>query len=298
MLNFNDTTIAEMYEKLLFDDSEEKYFEYFSNGTRKHSFESLKPYFEQFFTFKIIDTALFFEPHDRCITHKLLSFMLIHENNFRRLPFTKNTLEKFYEVSTSNNNNIPYEFIMESLISIKWKHVFKDLYRCIEALYAWPMIDKLLQESGDCCNCSDVDYLVETIEKTLGWRATEREALKLLLQRVPVEIIDSFINIFNGTDPKWKTWEEAIETRKKKIESITNLDEISEIEKEIERYDNDIHITKANYIGNQLYDLRNSLVHFRKALKKEVSLSDEQWNVLTVSMLAFIMSIYDHFHEG
>lgn len=297
IIEFDDSKVLEIYDKFLYNDPEQTEFDYFQNGTRKHTFESIKPFFENFIIFKIVDIDLFKNIDKKLDIFKILSFMMIHDNDIRRLPFKKNTLNKFYEIATSQNQYIPYEFITESLISTKWKHIYKDLYRCIEALYAYPKVSNLI-ENNDCCKCENIEKIIASIENELGWRPTEQEALQSLLKLSSNDLLGRFIDLFNVNDPNWKPLEESISTRENEI-SRGGI-EPAEIESkmhEIERYQQDVRYKKADYIGKKLYKLRNSLVHFRKALGQANQFNDEEWNRLTVYMLDLISEVYDKFHE-
>lgn len=290
LIKINNSKSLEIYDELLYkeEDTEDKVFEYFENGTRKHSFDSLKPYFEDFKVFKVTNNEFFNSEEASIDVYKLLSFLLIKNNNMRQLPFEEETLMQFSDISTGRNFFIPYDFIMESLIAIKWKHVFKDLYRCIENLYAFPKAKKLI----DNMNCSEsikIEDIIISLENQLGWRPTEQQALQELLKFAKPTILNEFLKVFTNNS-SWSTQEEL---KDKKIEEAI-FDTL-----EIEKLDKEINQKKAEYIGKSLYKLRNSLVHFRKALDSDNNkFDDTEWNILTRGMLMFIVEIYNEMYKN
>ena len=288
LIKFDSNRSLDIYDELLYseENTEHKWFDYFGNGTRKHSFDSIKPYFEDFKVFKIINNDFFLNPSNSDINiYKLLSFLLINKNNMRQLPFEEETLLQFSDISIERNFFIPYEFIMESLIAIKWKHVFKDLYRCVENLYAFPKAKKLI-EKMNCSESIKIEQIVEDLESQLGWRPPEQQALQELLKFSTTEVLDEFLKVFLKDELK------------KELEKLQNEKKSYIDEEEVERLSEKIHRKKADYIGVKLYNLRNSLVHFRKALNnQDTEFNDEQWNILIKSMLMFIIEIYNEMYE-
>ena len=289
LLKFNKHESFTIYDSLLYktDNIQNDDFEYFSTGARKHSFASLESSFEGFKVFKVKNNEFFF---DREVNfYKLLSFILIDSNNMRKLPFEEKTLIQFNEISIGIGKNffIPYEFIMESLIAIKWKHVFKDLYRCVENLYAFPKAKKLIDDMN-CSESIEIEDIIISLESQLGWRPIEQQALQELLKFATPIVLNEFLKVFTD-DSSWSTQEEL---KMKKIEeAISDTLEIEKLDKEIDQ-------KKAEYIAKSLYKLRNSLVHFRKALDTDSSnFDDTEWNILTRGMLMFIVEIYDEMYK-
>lgn len=291
LIRFKKDLSQDIYDALLYETSNinDDGFQYYSNGIRKHSFSDLKRYFEDFKVFKVTDNSIFID--EEVNIYKLLSFIFIHSNNMQKLPFEEETLLQFHEISIDRGNSffIPYELVFECLIAIQWKYVYKDLYRCVENLYAFPKAKKLMQ-SMNCSNSIKIEDIITSLENKLGWRANEKEALQQLLMYVSLHTLDSFLKVFDSDD-SWKTEEEL----KKEKEEMVEPDTLA-----IDQLNKDIYRKKANYVGKRLYKLRNSLVHFRKALTDEEfsNLDDEKWNILTRSMLMFISEVYDKMYSN
>jgi len=259
-ISFKEDKLISIYDNLLYKEDEiYTDFEYFSSNQkkiRKHSFEKLKGYFEDFKIFKILDDDFFLNHNGKLDIFNLLSFLLIEKNSMGRVPFEEQSLSKFYDISIEKNPYIPYEFIMESLLAIRWKHIFKDLYRCIEALYAFPKAQKFIEDI-EYPNIMEIEKVILSLEEKLGWRPTEQQALQELLTFLDEKSIENFLIVYP--------------------------------------YDGD---KKVEYIAKKIYRLRNSLVHYRKALySEENNLSDEQWNQLIRSMLIFIQKIYKEMYR-
>lgn len=150
--------------------------------------------------------------------------------------------------------HIPYENILQGMLSIYWGNLFLELYRCIEQLYAAPRIIKLCEHWPSTVSIHD---LAEKLEKTLGWRPKEDDALARLLSECDPSTIESACSAFE----------------------VVDLD------------DEDMKSTPAERLAKSIYRLRNSLVHFRPATKMTKK-KDAEWRVITDAMIGLVDELY------
>jgi|LakMenE18May11ns_1017448.scaffolds.fasta_scaffold9846276_1 hypothetical protein len=165
-----------------------------------------------------------------------------------------NSLKKAQSIFEGACEQIPYEIILQGLLSISWGGCFLELYRVIEQLYPIP---KLLKLTAVWPTNIPLNELAADIEKNLGWRPKENEALAELISSCD----ESTVTILSSAFCKVRT-----------IKS------------------------DSSKISEDLYRLRNSLVHFRQALSRQ-DLSDAEWNLIIVAMLELSSELYRRYGE-
>lgn len=181
--------------------------------------------------------------------------------NLGPLMLDAETKDSLRSLFEDESDHIPFPLILQGVLAFAWQTLFLELYRCLEQLYPAPRLSELASELLSSRSLFD---LADIIETTLTWRPKEDESLIKILRycsRVPVD--------------------EALQA--------------FEREPSIE-YDQAVEVA-----GRAIYQLRNSLVHFR-ASRKSMVLSDVNWNILIRAMSSFISQSYsevgDRFYKA
>jgi hypothetical protein len=169
------------------------------------------------------------------------------------LALSRDTLRKISSLFESGAEEIPYPLLLQGLLSSRFDNFFLELYRCIEQLYAVPLLTKLKSKIN---HSSPIVELARHLEEVISWRPRENEALAGLLAGVQdttrKEIIGALCPT-GATTPK----------------------------------------STAKNCAARIYDLRNSLVHFRPGLTRS-EFDVAGWNRIISVMIDVLSEIYAH----
>jgi hypothetical protein len=170
------------------------------------------------------------------------------------LEISHGTKLKLIGIFEGGSAVMPFPLLLQGVLSYSWSALFLDVYRSIEQLYSAPKIEKLAAKFSINCALSD---LAEALESFISWRPKEEEALALLLGEVSQPVRASIINAF------FKGAGEPPEATPAKC---------------------------ASYI----YQLRNSHVHFRPAMKA-TPMPPEMWDNIISAMCDAVFEVYEKF---
>jgi hypothetical protein len=163
------------------------------------------------------------------------------------LPFSAETKEIYLQVVLESDASVPFRNVISSLYSGHWQHSFLEIYRCIEALYAIPVIEALHRELN--LTIPLLDFIAK-IESHSGWRPREEDALGKLYSVCDDPTVSKIQSCFPlQADQKPAGW---------------------------------------------MYNLRNSVVHFRPATQK-IDLTEDQWNRVVQGTLLLVKEVYSKF---
>lgn len=170
------------------------------------------------------------------------------------LEISPKTKLKLVGLFEGGSSVMPFPLLLQGVISYSWSALFLDVYRSIEQLYSAPKIERLAEKFSINCALSD---LAEALESFISWRPKEEEALSLLLGEVSQPVRASIVNAFfqGAGEPPDPTPAKC-----------------------------------ASYI----YQLRNSHVHFRPAMKA-IPMSPEMWDKIISAMCDAVFEIYEKF---
>lgn len=90
---------------------------------------------------------------------------------------------KLFDLGTVNLENIYL-----SLTAVHHKHIFIEVYRCLEAIYYLPCMLDLKSKIQAPVDAFD---LARYVAKSLSWREKERESINALLKDIPYDIIET-----------------------------------------------------------------------------------------------------------
>jgi hypothetical protein len=163
----------------------------------RYNFQAIEKFFEPILVYKIYEDCPFIND-DTIDLIKLSSFYIIKNREIMWLDFTQETLSIFEKIFLEGSNNIPYENLMFSLVSVNWKYSFLDVYRCIERLFP-------------ICSLRDLHTFLKIepslqefsihIEDYIGWKAKEDKAIEELVKPAPPEAIRPVLK------PVSQTWQ-------------------------------------------------------------------------------------------
>ncbi|WP_205345662.1 hypothetical protein [Pyruvatibacter mobilis] len=136
------------------------------------------------------------------------------------------TLNKVSEVFQSGPEHVPFESVLQGMLSISWGGFFLELYRAIEQLYAVPRLTTLVEAWP-----TSLPYrsLADLLESHLAWRPKEDDALAKIIAECDDTVVTPLRKSFSA------------------------------------HRDGEREIT-AEKVAADIYKVRNSLVHFRAAL--------------------------------
>lgn len=139
---------------------------------------------------------------------------------------SETTLNKVSSLFQSGSQHVPFENLIQGMLSISWGGFFLELYRAIEQLYAVPRLAALVEAWP-----TSLPYrnLADLLESHLAWRPKEDDALAKIIAECDDTIIGALRESFSG------------------------------------HRDGDQEIT-AEKVAADIYKVRNRLVHFRAAL--------------------------------
>jgi hypothetical protein len=252
-------------ERLYNEPSEGNPNEYVTSGDkkiRKHKLEDIEKYFNKYTIFEIPeDSIFFFEEKDikdairEDLLVKPLLYLISLQEDLIKLAYETETKKLFRSFSKLDIITIPYLNILESLVAIKWKYAYKDLYRCIENLYGFPSIKTSFETCGVTPGHISYDKLYVFREKLREtWKYTEESSLIEIIKDYESSggLINEFTSLFN-----------------------------------YQKGD------RSGFLGRQLYKLRNSYVHYipRSRLTQD-DFDDEKWDKIIYEFLTLIIKIY------
>lgn len=91
------------------------------------------------------------------------------------IEMSEETLSAASNIFEAGSAYLPFEIILQGLMSISWRGFYLGLYRCIEQLFPVTALKKFLEETGEQRPIID---LAELFEKQLSWRPKEEPSLE------------------------------------------------------------------------------------------------------------------------
>ncbi|MEB3150275.1 MAG: hypothetical protein VKL60_14845 [Sphaerospermopsis sp.] len=246
-------------ENEIFYETEEEKIEY--------KLSQVQEFFEPIFVYKIQYDCLFIDIDTKNKTSvnilnlKLSGFYITHNPQIMSLEFDEETLIIFRRLFLEGAKNIPYDNLVFSLVSVYWRYSFLDVYRCIERLFSLSFLEELHQDLGIDNSLSLLQFSAK-IEKYIGWRAEESKAINKLIHNSPQDAIDILQEVKSFIDSRQAN-------------------------------------TLPSKLGEVIYTIRNSIVHFRPATQLEIInvIDNEYWNKLIRASLLIIKDSYHKYDD-
>lgn len=184
--------------------------------------------------------------------HRFLGAVLSRSYTDGPLHISPDTLDSFYEIFESGPEFLPYENLLQGLLSFSWGNLFLEIYRCLEQLYAHPQVFALTSDWSSPLPLRDIAAL---LENHLSWRPKEDEALKNIIGCCDNENLSALCTAFNV------------------------------------QFSEDERIKSCESVARFVYKLRNNIVHYRP-IHAVVSKTDGEWNMVVRAMLKILDSVY------
>jgi hypothetical protein len=109
------------------------------------------------------------------------------------IALTEETLNAVRSLFTTGPSSIPFEIVLQGILSISWAGLYVELYRCVEQLYPVPRLSNLVTRWG---SAHSLNTLAELLRDSLGWRPREDEALIKLITECPQQVANDLVTSF------------------------------------------------------------------------------------------------------
>lgn len=221
-----------------------------------HNIFDLLPYFESMTFFTVTENS----QHSGKEAKDLAYFIASHDLNLIN-PNLHIFLSQFRDL-LSHPGSFMKQNIFWSMTAAHYKHVFLELYRCIENIYSLPHAMALKQKMG----LSLASYeIARHCADELGWKRKEESSLIKILKLTPTNTIEPFVtqNICALEGTQYLFTPQDVEDKSK-----TSLAKL-------------------------IYKVRNQLVHQFES-DKELSISSEAW----IDLIKLLIPIIDHIYTA
>lgn len=174
---------------------------------------------------------------------------LLSSNQGIPLAWSEQSREILRRCIYDRSTRAPFHLIFRSLTEARADNAFISIYRCVEQLFPIPKIVELSTALSIPLPAMEVAVL---IEKHLGWRKREDEALLFLISSLPDELVS-------------------------RISSALGLVTSADV---------------SSGVSRRIYELRNQCVHYRPIHGSTVPICQSQWLALAELLLESVEALY------
>jgi hypothetical protein len=217
---------------------------------------------------------------DERLLFRLALLLLVKNNTVRILKFSPETRECFVKLCEEGSAKISYENLLYSFVSFSWKHCFLDVYRCLEKLFLVPYL-RTLHKLYEMIKVDEQLFLDICGEQEMIFSIPQLSKIykEIHSSNSSVNFHDFATSFQNNT--QWKPKEENT------LKILLNDQE------HITSKLSDIRSNNQNAF-KFIYNLRNSIVHFRSFQgTMESSYADNEWNIIVSVCLKLVIILYD-----
>ncbi|WP_059173229.1 hypothetical protein [Bacillus sp. FJAT-27445] len=184
---------SEIYNGILFQQEE--------GGYSGHEYTDLIPYFQNILLYEFIPDSVFIDYR----LGNIVGYLLANNKNLLPLHFSNEILEQYTNLFVQNLRSINYNMLTKSLISVHWRDVFIEIYRCIEAIFHSFSFRELHKSFMSSLSIDDFAIL---LEKKLKMRPTEEESLITIFDGIDANTISKIMSIkpISFRDSREATW--------------------------------------------------------------------------------------------
>jgi hypothetical protein len=168
----------------------------------------------------------------------------------RALAWPTSVLERLGYMVRDPAERAPFHLLLRALTEIRDDAAFLALYRCVEQLFPVPAIAELSTELG---LSSPALRVASAIERHLGWRRREEDAIAQLFEKLDATLIDRLLSVVGAVAQN--------ENRSKPV-------------------------------SKRVYELRNQCVHYRPVHASVGALPPGIWLDLADLMLEVVQCLY------
>jgi len=110
------------------------------------------------------------------------------------LPLSDKTRNSLVRIFETGNRWIPFQLVLQGILSFSWASLYLEIYRCIENMYPYARIKKLTENWPPHSSLRDIAIL---LEKELSWRPREEEALASIIRQCSGAASQKLLQSFN-----------------------------------------------------------------------------------------------------
>lgn len=168
----------------------------------------------------------------------------------RSLAWPQSALDRFSIMVRDPSERSPFHLLFRALTETRDEGAFLALYRCVEQLFPIPAIAEL---SADLNLARPALGVAALIEKHLGWRRREEDAIAALFSELDGALIDRMLPAVGAVA---------------------------------------LSGARSRSVAKRIYDLRNQCVHFRPAHAIGEGVSVDNWSTLNDQLLEVVQCLY------
>lgn len=146
-----------------------------------HDFESIKRFFPQISVYKHNSISNLEKEQSVLLLHQLAIDFFCSNEEVTLLPFDKDCVQRYLELSVDKGDYVPIENILRSINASTWRYCFLDLYRCIENLYE---IGRTLEYQEFFENIPIEALHTNLQNRYKGYKPTEDTSIKALCSKL------------------------------------------------------------------------------------------------------------------
>lgn len=109
------------------------------------------------------------------------------------IALDEDTLEAITDLFTTGPDTVPFDNVLQGILSISWSGLYVELYRCIEQLYPAPSLADLLKHWS---SAQSFAVLTDLLRKQIGWHPREDNSLLKLIAACPDQVSTDLIDAF------------------------------------------------------------------------------------------------------
>jgi hypothetical protein len=110
------------------------------------------------------------------------------------ISLDEDTLKAVSSLFTTGPDTIPFDNVLQGVLSISWSGLYVELYRCIEQLYPVPRLADLIRQWA---SPQSFGALADLLREQLGWRPREDDSLNKLIAACPDKVWTDLIDAFD-----------------------------------------------------------------------------------------------------
>lgn len=259
-----------------------------------YEFSAVSKFFEPIFVYRIQDDCPFIDSDGNNKTNvsilKLSGFYITKNPQIMSLKFDEATILIFERLFLEGAKNIPFDNLVFSLVSVYWRYSFLDVYRCIERLFSISFLEEFHNDLARE-KLSLLDFSAQ-IEEYIGWKPKENEAINKLIANSPKDSLKDAIELLQDV----KNFIEGKNSQFNKLPIKFLFWILLDINRLIDILFLWEYRNTESKLGEVIYKIRNSIVHFRPATE-QISMDDKYWDKLIRASLLIIEYWY-HKYDG
>lgn len=153
-------------------------------------------YFVKYFLYKIQPSSSLLHEDNAIALQKSALYLLGSSPEAVYLSVSEKTFLSLRSTARLDVGIFPFDRVFRAFIERRYEHAFLDLYRCLEMLFSLKKIDILRERLKLHSRHFDISA---DVEAALGWRPTEKGALKVIIDQFPREVVTLLEGGFKNT---------------------------------------------------------------------------------------------------